>query len=1332
MKPVNPHFLLCAQKMNAQIAIAVAVKREANNEASARARQAAVERDVVGSSIKLAPRRGRRDAIPNFAAPAKRKALYLSSTGQRAFHLGFSSVTKSSAPRKQWTRSYKGAAAKHVSYIEDGAHGVDRHTAYIDGSRVETRHDGERLVVSNISDQYAERVEFFHLVEQFERDNRGDSVQIDFGFNATQWEFVTKDPDCDPAVIAAFKNRLAKRCPRIPLQGSGAELRSVMSRHGFEFWYPMSNTERLFRDGFCFHEGRAGRTEYRLVFELPREFNQMQRMAALNSLSHRFEKLGCMYVGVIHAPDPHNDADNYHIHLDFYDRKCRRLDGTDNDLVNVKPQFLDAIKAEIATGRYCDDVRARAWDFTVQRTYVSNKCKKTHRPFRAPQKSAEVRHKHFVRKIRQAFAEDVNAIASNADLGALYDPRRYAEMGISAPATAKLGQKKSAMEKKGTPTQTGIDNETLQAAFQIHLIEQEHQNRCNQIAQLELHWQQIAPPLIGNGEHGRRLVEEELAAAKQAGEVRRNLDLLAVERERERSRATLVSECQKRAAKAGRKFSNKGSVPLAEAADRYLASLDARDVALMATVSELERFAAAHGPDTAKVALNEFERELAHNEVDRTRTGQAVLSSPPRRSIITKRGQLNREVAPAEQAKATGPDFTPANTGSPESGTSSAPPRRSIITKRCQLNSGVAPVEQAKATGSDFTPANAGSPESGTSPAPPRRSIITKRGQLNSGVAPAEQAMATGPKPKPGNAGPTELELRKTGAARSNMATQNPACLATSAAYCVAGSSGAPSIASSQKFAVRNSSLGLEASHPGDRIAQDATPPALSCPLRSAVSRDSFERASGAAPLVPPTAASQGLQESSGPQILIPVAEDRFFVRQDRENSLQTRDPRSFHAEEAAVPPTRDVNAAAAEMTTPNFNANNADRQETLSVQYGVVARQSHQVEVSLVAPSQGGIDDASTFTETADGPASAEGILGSPLATELPSHAGPLPRSLEHLASQTCSDAKEDRTTARGLETITRAASIFPMQVEDANAGQLWDIMGGCASDDAPAKSPSPPTRTEPAEAERVCAPLIEVPSISRSAATEVERNASTRSSLNQHEEAGPSEIDLRMKGSKENTPRSASAAAPAIDGEALRRHIEDKRIYLVLNEQGLVEPHDPAILSEDERTWLKYNLSGHGIRLEQEREIDRVAEYFKAHIDEFVKEQLKLDQDSYATWIAYAAAPQMQDVFKAAEQYRRARLPSMVAVDLQSEQETARESEVSPATRDIGANLQGRTVGPQGIQQGQPPAQEGPGTPVPQRSGESPAEPVANVQARLAHRQAAAAAAMAARGLG
>ena len=635
------------QQKHDAVKLAIAFKRAATDEARNIARQAIVEREVVGRTIRMAPRL-RQSYTPDFATPTKRKKEYRSTTGLRSFHFGFSSVTKSSKPRGEpGTKVYANAAANNVIYIEDGAVAHDGHTAYIDSSRVETLPDGDRYAPSNISTIYRERVEFFKLVEKYERDNHGDKATIDFSVNTSLWTAVVADPECDLTVVHAYQTyRTSNNCNRqkISLIGSGAQLRDVMTKHGFVVDNPIPHKERIVRDGFCFHDGRGGRVQYRLVFELPREFNSEQRRQALQMLCDRIKGDGCMYVGVIHAPDSHNDDSNYHIHLDFYDRKCRRLGKNMDNLINVKPHLKPVIAQEIADGLYAEAIEKKAWDFTVKREYQSNKKKKTHRPFAAAHKSDALRGKDYVKTVRERFAEDVNTIAAAAGMSKIYDPRDYAAMGVNAPATNKLGPKHHALEVKGVPTKVGIDNETAQTDFEMSIIERAYQDRSRHLDEVQFYWQNVAEKSPPRLDATKLAVDTEMDKARMANDIRRDLDYLALEQERERSRANLVSQRQWKISKSASASAADvlRSAELEKAADAYIAKLDQQDRALTGNIAELEIFAAAYGAKQLERAITEFGLKMDALGLEGDGQPSADNSLPVKRSIIVRAGILER------------------------------------------------------------------------------------------------------------------------------------------------------------------------------------------------------------------------------------------------------------------------------------------------------------------------------------------------------------------------------------------------------------------------------------------------------------------------------------------------------------------------------------------------------------------------------------------------------------------------------------------------------------------------------------------------------------------
>ena len=53
-----------------------------------------------------------------------------------------------------------------------------------------------------------------------------------------------------------------------------------------------------------------------------------------------------MYSAAIHEPDPHNDQRNFHVHLIWYDRPYRKLDGSSVDLQWVPDNLQAAVRDE--------------------------------------------------------------------------------------------------------------------------------------------------------------------------------------------------------------------------------------------------------------------------------------------------------------------------------------------------------------------------------------------------------------------------------------------------------------------------------------------------------------------------------------------------------------------------------------------------------------------------------------------------------------------------------------------------------------------------------------------------------------------------------------------------------------------------------------------------------------------------------------------------------------------------------------------------------------------------------------------------------------------------
>ena len=73
-------------------------------------------------------------------------------------------------------------------------------------------------------------------------------------------------------------------------------------------------------------QGRTGRNHYRFVGALPHGARPRERNLMLRGFVDMLARDGWMAVGVIHQPDPHADARNFHFHVDAYDRPAKWLE----------------------------------------------------------------------------------------------------------------------------------------------------------------------------------------------------------------------------------------------------------------------------------------------------------------------------------------------------------------------------------------------------------------------------------------------------------------------------------------------------------------------------------------------------------------------------------------------------------------------------------------------------------------------------------------------------------------------------------------------------------------------------------------------------------------------------------------------------------------------------------------------------------------------------------------------------------------------------------------------------------------------------------------------
>lgn len=523
------------------------IKKEIAAALSAAAKMARLKRAFEGDGEPLwRPLKTRRTsyvaspsrlAMTHWSAPTvySPRFYFKGADGRRSFHCKVTYIPKTMRQRtlSDGTRIAPGAAQASAKY-KAGANRDDRQ-GYLMGERVQQTEDGKTYFESNIShDSLGDIFAFFDLVEQCERTPSNDKVAVDFHHDPVLWRNVANDPDCEPAVRQAWAARNVARGGKIELTRGGDHLFRIMRKHGFK---PASHfdpqgkkrtaKQRAKLDGINWIYGRGGVTQIRVIHALPHEFNAAQRIETVKVICARLDKLGVMYFAVIHEPEADNDARNFHVHIDIYDRPCRRLDGTENDLATVNPKIVGDIRKALRKGDFKDQVGQ--WDFAVTREYRSSSGNLLkHRPFRQ-NKQRDAHKVGLAKRVRQWVETDVNAVANRHGLKAIYDCRTYKEMGVAKVPDVTLGPREHALVKRGIPTRKSTINENRHAAAHMRLVHQKYLRELQNVDDLEAQLMSILTAADPSGKATKTKVKE----------TKKELDRLRAYANAERERALL-------------------------------------------------------------------------------------------------------------------------------------------------------------------------------------------------------------------------------------------------------------------------------------------------------------------------------------------------------------------------------------------------------------------------------------------------------------------------------------------------------------------------------------------------------------------------------------------------------------------------------------------------------------------------------------------------------------------------------------------------------------------------------------------------------------------------
>jgi hypothetical protein len=306
--------------------------------------------------------------------------------------------------------------------------------------------DGTRALITNIDPDDHERARFWSLVEQHEAVASNDQMSLRVNDQPGFWANVTSQPDCPAELLQA----LGTNTPHEPIRfdiPSGKAMRAFLDKQPGWVKPTKANKAAGATPFAAFHDGRKGRIQYRVVGELPDELDAEGRFAIVREFSEMFERRKMPFVAVMHAPDHHNNEKNWHFHLIYYDRPCRRI--TEADIADLE-------KRGFRTGGLEPDM----WDFTV----VTPKRGRTNgKATPLKQKKVDgITDKTWIKTLREELAAITNRHLARAGVEKRLDPRRYTEMGIVADPQEHLGTNQAAAETRGEATRTGTANELRQ------------------------------------------------------------------------------------------------------------------------------------------------------------------------------------------------------------------------------------------------------------------------------------------------------------------------------------------------------------------------------------------------------------------------------------------------------------------------------------------------------------------------------------------------------------------------------------------------------------------------------------------------------------------------------------------------------------------------------------------------------------------------------------------------------------------------------------------------------------------------------------------------------
>lgn len=414
-------------------------------------------------------------------------------------HFDMVRISRTVVPRAKDGRTHprypdrSGIAAAHHSYVtRGGVADFETHLDYITRTTAVEKNDTARLIdmldmdedrrlqnhlaiISNIPGGRERERSLFEAAERCERQAKGGTLQVSTQY-ADDWMLLATRQDAPgwvrKAAVTLQQKRLAQEA-KAKAEGKAfvdtiVDIAKVNLEEAYDrlVWCDdqpgLPETARP-----NWKAGPCGRIQTRFVGELPRGLKPAERRLALERFCEHLAAEGWMYVAVIHRPDATNDPDNFHFHIDGYDRPARWLTAKEINDERKSRQPLE--------GDGC-------WDFEYSERKRNGKLCYPYRQNKIAESTRDVPKdggkavshfvagQRYVKALRKRYVDIVNKVVDGRAGSPVYVTGPYRDARIRLTPMEHLGSAITASEARGEVTAAGTRNAHIRYDDEMRLL----------------------------------------------------------------------------------------------------------------------------------------------------------------------------------------------------------------------------------------------------------------------------------------------------------------------------------------------------------------------------------------------------------------------------------------------------------------------------------------------------------------------------------------------------------------------------------------------------------------------------------------------------------------------------------------------------------------------------------------------------------------------------------------------------------------------------------------------------------------------------------------------